>query len=55
VLKKQRVALIFMPLNDDIDQFFLLHPDEQDKSELAFEADRSALSRYCKLGRSGEF
>ena len=39
--------------NDDIDQFLLLRPKELNESELAFEADRSALEKYCDLGLLG--
>ena len=33
--------------NDDIDQFFLAHPEELDRAELAFKADISAIDTYC--------
>ncbi len=33
--------------NDDIDHFFLAHPEKLNRTELGFEADRSALDKYC--------
>ena len=35
--------------NDDIDEFFLLRPEELGEIEWAFEADRSALTRYRQM------